>query len=168
MRFPYNFKDVSVISPISITTAQGGNYNYVSMRGCQRASVCIRTGVLTSTASAVTLTQAKNVEGNGSKALAFAKYWQQVPASSPQDEQDLWQELDATSNTFNVASNRNYRIEVEASSLDVTNGFDCIRPEISAPGTSLLISVNIILWGLRYTGKGNANQPSASLNRMPN
>lgn len=167
-RFPYRFKEVNFIQPVSQTAAQGGNYNFVSMRNAQYASVNIRTGVLTSTAPAVTMQQAKNVEGDGSKALAIPTVWINIPASSPQDEADLWIENTVTSDTFNLASNTNYRIDYDASQLDASNNFDCIRPSIAAPGTSILISVTVLLYGLRYTGKGKSNQPSATVNRMPN
>ena len=157
-------KDVNIISPVSTAVAQGPGYNFISMKNAQHASINIRCGVLTSTASAVTLEQAKNVEGGSVKALGFLKVWQQIPTNSPEEITDLWEELDVTSNTFNVTSNRNYRIELDAAELDVDNGFDCFRLKLSAPGTSLLICAHAELTNLRYTGEGNLSQPSAKIN----
>lgn len=166
-RYPYDFKDISFIQPVSQTTAQGGNFNFVSCRNAKDFAVIIRTGILTSTAPAVTMQQAKNVEGDGAKTLSIPGYWVQIPASSPQDEQDLWQFLTATSDTFNLASSTNYLIHYGANDLDASNNFDCIRPSIAAPGTSILISVNCFMWNLRMTGKGKFNQPSAAINKEP-
>lgn len=160
-----NFKDVPIIQPASITTAQGGNYNFVSLRDCQNASIVIRTGALSGAAPACTLQQAKNIEGNGNKALSFAKVWENHPNVSNADEVDLWTEVDVTSDTFNLAASCNYRIEIDCSKLDVSNGFDCIRPHFAAPGTSLVYSVSIELHNLRYQGEGKLNQHGARVNR---
>lgn len=164
MKTAYNEKIVNIISPVSITTLQGGNYNFISMKNYLHGTIHIRCGVLTSTASAVTLQQAKNVEGNGAKTLSFTKYWYNVPGSSPQDEQDLWQELDAASDTFNVASNTNYMIEIEPAMLDVDNNFDCVRLHLSAPGTSLVVGAFMVLSKPKFSGKGKLVMPSATVN----
>lgn len=167
-RYPFNFKDVSLILPVSSTAAQGGNFNFVSCRNARDIAVIIRTGVLTSTAPAVTMQQAKNVEGDGAKTLAIPGYWYQAPGTSPQDEQDLFQYYTATSDTFNLASNGVYIIHYDCDQFDSNNNFDCIRPSIAAPGTSILLSVNVFMWNLRYTGKGKFTQPSATVNKAPN
>ena len=164
MKTPYHFKDVGIIAPVSITAIQGGNYNFRSLKDYLHATVVIRCGILTGAASAATLQQAKNVEGNGAKALAFTKYWYNVPGASPQDEQDLWQEVDAASNTFDVASSTNYRIEIEPAMLDVDNNFDCIRPHLSAPGTSLVACVYIEFHKPKFQGLGKKNMHSVAVN----
>lgn len=166
MRSVYHIKHVPIIQPVSITALQGGNYNFISLKDYLYAEILIATGVLTSTASAVTLQQAKNVEGNGAKSFSFAKMWRNIPASSPQDEQDLWQEIDVSSDTFNVASNVNYRIPIDPAELDVDNDFDCIRPHLSAPGTSLLVYVSALLYLPRYAGLGKKVMHSAKVNRV--
>jgi len=160
----HNMKAVTIISPVSTGAAQGGNYGFISMKNAQHASINIRCGILTGAAAAVTLQQAKNVEGNGNKALGFTKVWMNVPTVSNVDEQDLWTEVDVAANTFNTASNRNYRIELDAAELDVDNSFDCFRLHLSAAGTSLVVAADATLTNLRYTGEGNLSQPSAKIN----
>lgn len=161
---PFNRKRVNYLSPVNINGAQiGGDRSFVSMRNYLKAECCLMVGAASST-PAVTLSQAKNVEGNGSKALAFLEVWKQMPGASPQEEGDLWQRVDVTSNTFDLAANTNYIIVVKADDLDVNNKFDCIRMEIAAEAGTNLVAGWYDLEHARYMGEGNTLMPSALVN----
>lgn len=161
---PYNQKRVTYLSPVNINGAQiGGDRSFVSMRNYQRAECNIMVGAASST-PAVTLSQAKNVEGNGSKALGMVEVWKQMPLASPTEEGDLWQRVDVTSNTFDLAANTNYIIVVKADDLDVTNKFDCIRMEIAAEAGTNLVAGFYDMGHARYKGEGNTQMPSALVN----
>lgn len=160
----HNMKDVNIILPVSVTTAQGGNLPFISMKNAQHASIVINIGAGSGTAPTISLQQAKNVEGNGNKALAFTKVWKQVPGTSPLDQTDLWTEIDVTGNAITGVANERFRIELDAAQLDVDNGYDCFRFHMTAPGISLVMSVHAELTNLRYTGEGNLSQPSAKVN----
>ena len=78
------------------------------------------------TGSAITLNQAQDVSNTNGKALAFTTYYSCVdPLNS-----SVFALQTAVSNTFTMATtaSRNliYRIPVDPSTLDFTNGFHCL------------------------------------------
>ncbi len=168
--FATTFKRVNQVLPVSGTAAQGGNYNFVSLRNYQGMVLILDVGIHTGDATALTVKQAKNVEGNGSKAMtAHTRGYKNVPGSSPQEESDRWDEFTITSGTFDIAAATRYIIPIRPAMLDVTNDFDCIRMELAAPSATTVISMAIDLWGGPEGIAGNTDHiPSANVNRMPN
>ena len=150
--------------------AQGGNFNFVSLRNYQGAAFLIQVGVHSGTAAAFTIDQAKNVEGNGSKGMtAHPRGYKNVPGSSPQEESDRWDEFIITSGTFDIDANTNYVIPVRPGMLDVTNDFDSIRMNLIAPDAATLFACQLMLWGGPMGLAGDTRHiPSAAVNRMPN
>lgn len=128
----------------------GGDCDYVSLRGYAGATIVIMVdNATTVTGGAVTLKQATAVAGTSEKALAFASYL----ANTDVGASDTLTETTATSNTFTTdttdAKNQLFVIEVDAASLDVANGFDCIRVDVASMANAVE-GVLYILHGARY------------------
>jgi len=116
----------------------------------------------TVTGGAITLLQATAVAGTGEKALAFSTVYANVDVAAS----DALVETAVTNNTFttNTTNSKDllYVINVDASSLDVDNGFDCVRID-SASMANAVGSVIYLLSGARY-GSSVATLPSAIIN----
>jgi hypothetical protein len=163
-----SMKIVSRVLPQVVTAAQIGTYNFTSLRNYQGAGVLIKCGALNGAAPTISVTQAKNVEGNGMKAISFDAYYTNVPGSSPQEEEDRWDESTGAAGSVTVVASTVFFIPIRPGMLDVSNDFDCIRPELTAPGTNLALSVDVILWGGPAGISGSTlHIPSAAVNRMP-
>ena len=104
---------------------------YVSLKNFNKLIICILTGAWAAGTAAVTLTQATAVAGTGAKTLAFTKQWNDVTTSG------TLAEVAVASNTFNLATaNKIHIIEIDATTLDVANGFDCVTLAIASPGAN--------------------------------
>lgn len=163
-------KLVKQLQPIdSNGAAQGGNYNFVSLRNYQGGAFIVSVGAHSGSAAAFTINQAKNVEGNGSKAWAYDRYFSNLVGASPQDESDMWREFTGAAGTFNIVAQTNFVIPILPGALDVSNNFDCVRATLAAPDASSLISMHLLLWGGPEGITGNKiHIPSVNVNRMDN
>jgi hypothetical protein len=121
---------------------------YVSMKSYRSVVIVIATGAWAAGTSAITLEQATAVAGTGSKALAFTDYSDDETTTGTQVKKT------ATGNTFNLtAANKTYIIEIDARSLDVAGGFDCITVKGASPGANAdLYGVAYFAYGGRYVG----------------
>jgi len=132
--------------------------DYVSLKDYGHfTAVILVKNATTVTGSAITLKQASAVAGTGEKALAFTKVW----ANTDTGAADALTETAVSSNTFTTdatnSKNLMYVIEVDASELDMANGFDCIRVG-TGNATAATVTVLYILSNPRYAG---ASMPSA-------
>lgn len=135
---------------IGALATTNGDCDYVSLKGYERCTIVLNVdNATTVTGGAITLKQATAVAGTGEKALAFDTVWKNVDCAAG----DTLTETAVTSNTFTTdtadAKNQLYVMEINASDLDVANGFDCIRLDsllmANAVGTVLYV-----LHGSRY------------------
>lgn len=119
--------------------------DYVSMKGYNRCTIIISTGV-TGAAATIIMKQATDVAGTGEKALAFTEYFTKAGVT-PGDFTKT-----AASSTFATTTDANslYIIEIEAIDLDQENKFDCIRFDTTDPGTSTFGSALYILSDPRH------------------
>lgn len=116
------------------------NYNstaavgaWVSCKNYQKVQITIKTGPWAGGTAAVTLSQAKDVSGTSAKTLGFEKVWTNKGGTSSAS----LVETDVTNNTFNLdTANAMWVIVVDVSSLDTTNGFDCLRVNVASPGAN--------------------------------
>lgn len=127
---------------------------YVSLKNYNHITIIIQTGAWAAGTAAVTLLQASDVSATGAKALAVAKMWTSTLAS------DTLAENTVTSNTFNLdTADTLYIIEIDAATLDVSNGFDCLTLAVASPGANAdFYGVQYRLSGARYA---QAALPSA-------
>ena len=128
----------------------GGDCDYVSLKGYSGATIVIMVdNATTVTGGDVTLKQATAVAGTSEKALAFSSYL----ANTDVGAADTLTLTTATSNTFTTdttdAKNQLFVIEVDAASLDIANGFDCIRVDVASMANAVE-GVLYILHGARH------------------
>jgi len=149
-----NLTDVAKIvfgSPIiGALATTNGDCDYVSLKGFERCTIVIAVdNATTVTGGAVTLKQATAVAGTSEKALAFDTVWANLDTGAA----DTLTETAVTSDTFTTLTtndkNALYVIEVNASDLDVANGFDCLRVDVLLMANAVGF-VQYILHGARY------------------
>ena len=111
------------------------------------------------TGTAVTLVQATNVAAGGAKALPFTKVWVNADISAT----DTLVETAVSNNTFTTATtsdtNLLYVIDIDPATLDIDNGFDCVRVG-TGNAVNAVTCVLYILWDAKYAA---ATPPSAIL-----
>lgn len=125
--------------------------DYVSMKGYSRCLILLQVAAWPADTAAVTLLQATAVAGTAAKALSMTRVWNKTGLVDA-----AWAETTVTSDTFDIASNVDnelYAILVEASDLDVANGFDCIAVSVADPGTATsMVGGTFLLFEPRYAG----------------
>jgi hypothetical protein len=137
-----------------LLTSTLGDTKYVSLKGYRKIQIIISIADGTTvTGTAVTLKQATAVAGTSEKALAFTRMLSSVdyPTSA-------LAETAVSSNTFTTQAVNSkdsvYIIDVDADSLDVAGGFDCLR--VDATGHAATASRGCVvlynLYGARYSG----------------
>lgn len=121
---------------------------YISLKDYRHLAIVIQTGAWAGGTAAVTLSQATAVAGTGAKALSFTKQWNDVTTSGTLVETAV------SSDTFTLGTaNKLYVIEVDAASLDINNGFDCVAVLIASPGANAdFYGVTYHLSQPRYAG----------------
>ena len=126
---------------------------YVSMKGYDHVGIWISfknaTGV---TGSAITLNQATAVAGTGAKPLAFTTVFVVVDDSA----NVIPVQTPVTNNTFttDATSSKNgwYMIEVDSSTLDVANSYDCLSVGIGNATAATVGAVYLMGNPPRYAG----------------
>ena len=148
MRTFLEYGQCEVVAVPIDTTGAAVSGDWMSLKGYSRATFIIAQGATAGGTPAVTLKQATAVAGTGTKALPFAEYFSKVALTGAD-----WVAAAVTSDTFNLTATANKitAIQVDASSLDVAGGFDCVQVAIASPGANAnLIAVICILDGARY------------------
>ncbi len=127
---------------------------WVSMKGYNHVQAIISfKNTTTVTGSAIGLAQATAVAGTAAKTLAFTKMWANIDDGSSV----AVTETAVVSNTFtaNAVNSKTgfYIIEVDASTMDVANGFDCFQVT-TGDATAQTLEVTYIMgnWP-RYGGE---------------
>ncbi len=137
-----------------LLTSTLGDTTYVSLKGHRGCMILISIADGTTvTGSTITLKQATAVAGTSEKALAFTR----MLANTDYAASKALTETAVTSNTFTTQTTNSkdsfYVIDVQASDLDVANGFDCIRVDGTghAATSSRGCAVIYLLYGKRYS-----------------
>lgn len=152
-----------VLAGLGLLNSGGIAGDRFSMKNYSRVAVVIGLAPASGTdPSAVTLKQSKSVDNSPvtEKALAFSKMYKNgAPGTS-----DTLVETAVTSDTFStsaLAALELYVIEVDEQDLDIDNGFDCIRVDMTDPGS---VSTPAFALYIGYEGKylgGVDRTPSA-------
>jgi len=129
---------------------------WVSMKNYNRLVIiadALSTGSVTG--GVVTLNQASDVAATGAKALAFTRMKRSLDLTTAQTEvAQVLTETAVTSSTWTVLATTSkrtrYVMEIDASTLDVANGFDCVR-FVSTALVNATGVVNYILYGSRFS-----------------
>lgn len=145
----------------TIVAAQGllltstlGDTKYVSLKEYSRLQIIISIADGTTvTGTAVTLKQATAVAGTNEKALGFTRMLSSVDYPT-----DALAETAVTNNTFTTQTVNSkdsvYVIDVDASSLDTANNFDCVRVDCTGHAATASRGCSVIynLYGARHSG----------------
>jgi hypothetical protein len=157
-----NAQIVVAFDPVNLATA-GGTGDYVSLKGYKHVTVLFVKGDGASGEDpTITLYQATTVAGGSAKALTFTTiYVKQGADMAAIGTFTKTTQTAASTYTSATAGEQKavWAIEIDADQLDVDNGFDCIRADISDVGdTSQIGTVLYILTEPRYAGE---TMPSA-------
>jgi len=138
-----------------LLTSTLGDTTYVSLKNYAKIRILISIADGTTvTGSTITLKQATAVAGTGEKALAFTRMLANVDYAASK----VMTETAVTANTFTSQTTNSkdslYIIDVDASSLDVAGGFDCIRVDGTGHAATASRGCAVIyeLYGARYSG----------------
>lgn len=140
-----------------LLTSTLGDTHYVSLKGYRRCQIIISIADGTTvTGSTITLKQATAIAGSSEKALAFTRMLANEDYSVPSTA--TFTETAVTANTFTTQTTNSkdsvYIIDVDSDSLDVANGFDCIRVDGTGHAATASRGAVVIynLYGARYSG----------------
>ena len=132
-----------------IATTVGNSF---SMKEQNHATIIIATGAIAGGTGSFTIQQGTTVAMADSKALAFTRFWTNDAATGS----SVLVETAGAAVVLDTA-NAIYVVELDATSLDTTNNFDCVEPILTAAGASDFSSCIAILSQSRYTGYPVAN-----------
>jgi hypothetical protein len=167
-RFVERNKIVSISQPADAGAAAIAP-KFASVRNYGHSSLFVSVGAAAD-APVLQIRQAQNIAGTGIKHLIVDTYYVNTPASSPQDEEDMWHEVTGGTGVVTLAANTNYLFDIRPAMLDVDNDFDCVGAEVEDPGAGANdIAIALIL----QNGPGgivgdNRHQPSARVNKAVN
>lgn len=156
MRLVENGQIVPVIVPADLATAQSGDW--VSLENFGHATVVFLKGVGTAGEDpTLTVLQAQDASGTGSKALNFTKIYKKNGATALNAVANFT-EVANTDNTYgaadDAASAENqvlWALEIDANELDADNGFDHFTVNIGDTGTNTQLGTVIaVLTEARY------------------
>jgi hypothetical protein len=154
MQLRHGINVVTALLPKDITgAAQVGQR--ISLKNYRYCTIVITQGAWAGGTPAVTIQQATSLTGGTPKALSFTKRYQQATNVGTG-----YVETAVVSDTFNLpaTANQNHIIEIDAASLDVDNGYDCIQVNIGTPGVFAdVLSVVYLLYGARYADNAMPN-----------
>lgn len=138
-----------------LLTSTLGDTTYVSLKGYRKLQIIISIADGTTvTGSAITLKQATAIAGTGEKALAFTR----MLANTDYGASKTMVETAVSNNTFTTQTTNSkdsvYIIDVDADSLDVANGFDCVRVDGTSHAATASRGCVVLynLYGARYSG----------------
>lgn len=136
---------VQGLAPVSVSSVTP---DYVSLKNYQHLTALISFKCTTGVAAcAVTLKQATAVAGTSEKALGFSYQWANADITT-----ETLTKTAVTSDTFSTAvtvKDKLHIIEVDTDTLDVDNGFDCVRVAL-ADAAATVASVVYVLSQPRF------------------
>lgn len=141
------------IAPIDLATG-ANNGAWVSLKNFDHIAIVLsKSAGAVGEAPVVTIVQAQDVAGTGSKALNFTRIDRKDPDSGGQ----YTKVTQAAGNTYTPAAGNTALIaviEFDAQELDLANGFDCLRCTIADVGATAQVGgVLYLLSNSRYPGQ---------------
>lgn len=126
-----------------------------SMKGFQRAAIIITQNKAAGNGAAISMNQAQDVSGTGSKTLSFSKAYRSLANGTQSAPVNSWDDFDVSSDTFTSDATNGtrdtYVIDVKAEDLDIDNGFDVVELEIGNAASNTVAAI-AILYGARNAG----------------
>lgn len=138
-----------------LLTSTLGDTTYVSLKGYRKLQIIISIADGTAvTGSTITLKQATAVAGTNEKALSFTR----MLSNTDYETAKVMVETAVANNTFTTQTVNSkssvYIIDVDADSLDVANGFDCVRVDGTGHASTAPRGCVVLynLYGARFSG----------------
>jgi hypothetical protein len=146
---PEQAKLVAALTPA--TDAAGRAGAWVELATAHKAYILVHVTQGNAATVALTIQQAKDTAGTGSKAITGNV---RIYANADTGTSDtLVRQTDATSFTTDAAlASKQVVLEVDPASLDGANGFSCIRVSTGASNVANLTEAQYLLTPLRYAG----------------
>lgn len=152
-----------VLSNLALLNSAAFTGDYVSLKNYESVEIIVGLAPASGTdTAAITLKQASDVAATGEKALAFSPafmHFNGAPGTS--DALVRTAVVSDSITTSALAALELYVIHVDAASLDVANGFDCVRVHVTDPGS--VSTPSFVLYILRHCRYAQATPPSAIL-----
>jgi len=147
-QIPEKDKPVEAITPQVGGAITGA---YVSLRDAEMCFVLVSINQANAANVAITIEQATDVEGSGSKAITnVIQIWADQDCATTDA---LVRQTDAVSFTTSAALKQKLVVfQINPSHLDVNNGFDCITVKTAASDVTNITAAQYILGDLRYGG----------------
>jgi hypothetical protein len=146
---PEECKVVEAITPQAGAAITGG---YVSLKYSHRAFVVVHVNQAAADVVAITIEQATNVSAGSSKPITNV-----VPIWANEDcaaSDELVRQTDAVAFTTSAAVKHKVVIfQIDAATLDLANGFDCITVKTAASNAANITSALYVLADYRYQGE---------------
>lgn len=139
-------KIVEAITPQAGAAITG---DYVSLKNAGHVTVLVDINQANAATVAITIEQATAVDGTGSKAITNAVPIYLVADAATSDE---WvaQTAAVSFETSAAVKHKLIAFEIDAASLDVAGGFDCITVKTGASNAANITQAAYILSDLRY------------------
>lgn len=155
LTIPNQMKVVEAFAPAA--DAAGRSSDIVSLKNVSKATIIVNLTQGNAATVALTLMQAQDVSGTGAKALAnTVPIWSNLDTAATDT---LVRRTDGVAYTTDAAvKNKTVIFEVDASQLDVNNGFDCLYVTTGASNAANITQGTFLLHGLRFQ---QATPPSA-------
>lgn len=152
---PEETKIVQALIPAA--DAAGRTAAYVSMKNAARLYVIVNITQGNAAQVPITIEQANNVAGAGSKAIVNpVRIWANIDTSL---SDALVRQPDAVSYTTDAGvKNKVVIIEIDGRSMDMANGFDCLVIKTGASNAANITSAMYVMTDLRFA---QATPPSA-------
>lgn len=142
-----NAQIVSLLKPAA--DAAGRTSRYVTLKNGERAFIVVTLDQGNAATVLLSPLQASAVAGTGSKAVSAP-----VPIWAAQDiatSDQLARQTDATTFTTSAAvKEKTVVFQIDAASLDVNNGFDCVGISTGASNAANITSAVAYITGARY------------------
>ena len=146
MNISERIKIVAAIAPQAGAAITG---DYVSLKKAGHVTVLVDINQANAAPVAITIEQATKVDGTGSNAITNAVPIYLIADAATSDE---WvQQDDAVSYTTSATlKHKLVAFEIDAASLDIANGFDCICVKTAASHADNITTASYLLSALRY------------------
>lgn len=137
---------VMVVEAFAPATPSTASPNWISLKDARSVQVVIQVdNAATVTGSAVALSQATAVAGTSAKALAFSTALRNVDTAAGQGALTAFT---VASNTFTTDNTNNknllYVIDVDPTTLDTANNFDCVRVTLGNATNAVVSALYVI------------------------
>lgn len=147
--------NVIAFPPADLAGAAGLATPWLSLKNYHRASVIlIKAAGSAAEDPVLTFSQATDIAGAGSKALASITRVDKKQHATLLETQGVWtpvEQVAASSFTGDGELQAIYAIDIRAEDLDADNNFDCFRLTIADVGTvAQLACLHVVLWGARF------------------